>query len=345
MGYGIIKLVIVICWECFCVRKFNGAMIFIWVLMGILVVTALVGGIAYDWQWIQKNDAPHDISAVVKDTLSGTPYVPPSGFVIHRHEVFPAEEIDNFVLDVVMEEVIVRHSNNNSIMISQYGSENLSDNRMVQISRSGSTLRVKSKKNNRLFDHRWNQDSSLVILLPASYSDKVDFSIGTGELTIIDSWAFSGLKMSVSMGDLKCQSDLSADVVDIEANMGEIRLAGIDCTKYDVEVSMGDIHIESLSGSGKVNSNAGSIYINRLLIKDSSALDAAMGSIVACLANNQSFEFDGSANMGDIKTYFNAETKGNEIMNHKLSAKVGDGPYVELKAETSAGSIEIREAQ
>ena len=179
-------------------------------------------------------------------------------------EQFNADSINNISVSLAWENIILKETyDNSSIEVETYCNFK---KYAPEISASGSTLHIESRKSTRSFFVSPAGLSSTVIVYIPSKKDFQEISIKTssGDTKISRPLsAKSQIKISASSGDIEVEGGLFSDTVKVSATSGDVELFNIDADDFKVQTSSGDIKLKKFTGgTGSVEATSGSIRVD-----------------------------------------------------------------------------------
>lgn len=199
------------------------------------------------------------------------------------------------------------------------------------------------------------QNSQITITVPQKLYNKIEIKSGLGD-TEIFGLEVDTLIVKANMGSTNITA--SGDKVEIDSKMGEVTFtstkenaksivlsAGMgdatvnnaDFARYDFDISMGNIDVDGLNGTGKINANMGTIKVNVKKWTGDMKLTANMGDIDVSLPKGSGAVVEADANLGNISVHLG----GLDSKNFNGTASFnGDGMY-KLEVEADMGDVEI----
>lgn len=307
-------------------------MICMWSVIAVIIVGVIITGLSFYGFSITGR---RSTSSIVYSDDGVVNYSDEDGVVVD--EQVSMDNISSLKLDMSAGNVTICYSDDDSLRVVQYG-KNIPEQQILEVSKSGSTARVKSKGGIQIFSWGINTTNNIDIYIPEDYSGDLHVGLSAGDLNITDDFSVDDLEIKVSAGSFNGDSQLSAKYADVSLSAGGLDLTDLIADSYSISASAGSIRIKNLTGSGKVSSSAGKIRIDSVDITDKINLKSSAGSIEIALAGNPSLDYDISVSAGSISTYFDNSKEKN------ITGKYGNGDYKKLEASSSAGSITITEA-
>jgi hypothetical protein len=255
-------------------------------------------------------------------------------------ETFSASGIENLELRLSSEEVDIYPSEDANFRVVQYG-VNLDDSQLISAEVDGDTLTVdKHFTSNSFFSFGFHYYRSWVeIYVPEGYHETLDLGLSSGEITLHDDLDLSSVTVRVSSGSVRSESEIKTPNADIYVTSGSVKLAALEAEAFDIGVSSGSVGITALAGSGALEATSGRIVLDNVSIGDSLDMKTSSGSIRMTLEGDPSLEFAGKESSGNIRTYF--ETYHRAGNDKESFATLGDGPYKQITAQVTSGSISI----
>jgi hypothetical protein len=253
---------------------------------------------------------------------------------------FNADGVENLELRLSSEEVDICPSLDGNFRVVQYG-VNLRDEDIITAELNGDTIAIGKRPGRGIsFGFGFHYEQSWVeIYVPEKYHGAMDLGISSGDITLHDDLDLAALTAHVSSGSIRSQSAVKTLAADIYAVSGSIHLGAVETENFSIGASSGSVGIESLTGSGALEVVSGRITLDDLVITESLDMKVSSGSMHVTMQDDPSLEFTGRESSGNIRTYFDTYHPGRN--EHELFATVGDGPYKQLTAQVSSGSINI----
>lgn len=306
-------------------KKFKIAMIVMWSVIAIVLAALLIFGMT-------TGIGTHNMFRIGRFNMG------PSK--VQKQETATLDSCDKIRLDFSSSDILVKATDDNELKVIQRGNGDFKDDEKFTISNDNNTVTIqqgRSRVGFFIFGFG-NTGSEIELDIPKSYAKDLDIETSSGDVTFDSDMNLNSLKCTLSSGDLECRNNITANEISLDSASGDIDMDNLNCSKYDVSDSSGDITIKALSGSGRIEATSGDININYSDIGDYSDISVSSGDIHINVPKSLSFEFSGKCTSGDINSDFDMSynKKGNEA-----SAKVGDGPYKKINAETTSGDIHI----
>lgn len=313
-------------------RKMTLVMIVTWSLVALLIVAALIGGIAY---------RSGGIRLISSEPLTYTVFQ--TGGYEDREllldKTISAEGIEAVRIVLGSDDVNVLPSTDGKFHVLQYGL-NLPADRIITVNQSGSSLTVKRQETGwggfRIFG-AINNHSWVEVYIPAAYNKYLDLGLSSGKMEIETDLSLERLTTHLSSGSVQFHGPVKAGTADLSVSSGNMEVQGLDCTDFVLRVSSGGMKLRQLTGSGSASVTSGSLKVENYTILDHLDAKVSSGSMKFSLAGDPSLQFAGWKNSGDLKTYF--KTYRQSDRDRFLSATVGDGPYKTINASVSSGLL------
>ena len=216
------------------------------------------------------------------------------------------------------------------------------------------------------------------VYVPKSYLGDLRASTGSGDIALFDDFNFNHLEVNEGSGDLTVKGALKLQKLDIKLASGDVNIRSADCIDYTLSTASGDITADYLKGSGKISASSGDITVRELIggtyevsaasgdiklhhiegagkvdaasgdidleyreLREYAKLSAASGDIKVRLAETISFEMIAECMSGDVSGNIEMQYEGKE--KRKAKAKIGNGPYAQLKITISSGDISVNQ--
>lgn len=139
--------------------------------------------------------------------------------------------------------------------------------------------------------------------------------------------------------DVKVPEGIIKDL-EIEVNVGEVKVSDIQLDELKVDSDVGDIKVENVSSAWvDVSSDVGDLNISLNEVQGDITLDSDTGDVKITIPENSDVMIDAYTNVGSIKSFIpGKEDRG--VTGDKLEKSLGDGTH-KLKLSTDVGSIHI----
>lgn len=307
-------------------RKLKLVMLLLWSIIAILLTALLIFGIVSN-----KNGGSIFPIFHIGDIKTQ----------VQKQENISLNNLDTINMDFSSENIIISPTEDDQIRVVESSSGTLSENQKFTISKEGNGVTIKQgnpKISINIFN-LGNFNRKIELFIPKSYKNNLELSLSSGNVIINNDLTVSNFTARQSSGNVECKGSLTAQEVNIENNSGNITINSLNTKAYTIQVTSGNIRVESLSGSGTVKATSGNVNIAYKDILEYSNLSVTSGNIKLTLPKDLSFEFEGSSSSGNINSDFPLTYRNNDKKH--VTAKVGSGPYKNINANVSSGNINI----
>ncbi|MDT8718356.1 DUF4097 family beta strand repeat protein [Clostridium sp. 19966] len=251
----------------------------------------------------------------------------------------------NINLDFTSADIKIYSTDDNQLKVVEKSSSKLTEQEKFVVLKEGNSLDIKDGDKENVSHHSFinifnlSFGKSIEVYIPKSYSKDLTINSTSGSIRFEEAMVLYNLKCYHTSGSFKAVDKITANEFYIDASSGSIELQALECKKYDIKVTSGEIKLGKLSGSGDVKSSSGSIDVDYKSIDEYSNVEATSGSIKLNLSQEINFDFQGQCTSGSINGNIDMNFQG--YRKNKAEAKVGNSPYKNLRASTSSGSIRI----
>lgn len=264
--------------------------------------------------------------------------------MVQKNETVPLDNCNKISLDFSSEDIMVQTTDETELRVVEKSNRKLREEEKFTINKDGNTITVKKGDTPIVFNifSFGYIGRKIEVYIPKSYAKDLDIHVNSGNVTFNSNINLNNIKCAQSSGNFNSGFNITGNEVTLNTSSGNIKAESLETKSYDITTSSGNADISSLSGSGQVSASSGNIKINYKDISDYSKVSAHSGNLKLSLPNTLSFEFDGQCTSGDISANFDLDYKNKK--GNKATAKVGQGPYKKVSADTSSGNINISTA-
>lgn len=259
---------------------------------------------------------------------------------IQKQQSLALDGYNKINVDFSSDNVEIKTTDSSKLKVVQTAYNKLKDEDKFTVEKSGDEINIKRQveKFRSFFTFNFRINEKVYIYLPTSYDKNLSIKCSSGNVSFMSDIKLDELDCDESSGNINSGYAIETNKVSLRASSGNERFEKLKADYYNVNTSSGDIEINSLSGSGRVEARSGNIEIKYEDIKDETDVEASSGNIRLSVPSDLSFEFNGQCSSGDINSNFNMnkDEDGKEA-----TAKVGNDPYKKINAETSSGDIRI----
>lgn len=243
------------------------------------------------------------------------------------------------LLDYSGSNIEIQTTEDSKFKVVQTAYNKINDSEKFIIDKSGDKINIKCDTENRgfkLFNFKFNE--KIYLYIPKDYEKDLSIRGSSGNVKFLSAIKLNQLKYTGHSGNIKSSDSIEAKEASFELSSGNIELEKLKVNKYNIASHSGNVDINSISGSGKINTRSGNIRISYEDIDEYSNVETSSGNVKINLKSNLSFEFNGSCHSGGIHSNFDMN---NDKDRKTASAKVGNGPYKKIDVKTSSGDINI----
>ncbi len=304
--------------------------------------------------------------------------------VLLEEKTVSTNGLENVVVESRSVKIEVLSTTDDQIKISQYGMAKTKSRDIFHLEEDGDGVRVGFDDSNRRrffsFDF-WSLDERLVIELPESYTNNIDFQSSSGGIRFKDDFTFQSVTLRSSSGGIRIEQSFSAANLSIDVSSGGVH-ADSSLTVDDlllIDGSSGGVHLDGEVQANrlqaKVNSGGldfGVITVNEFDLSSSSGsirvegisgggnMETTSGSIKASLLGPLSQDVNLECSSGSIRLAvdsslsfdFQGRTSSGSVKadfpltyqdddKEEATATVGDDPQATINAKCSSGSIRV----
>lgn len=237
--------------------------------------------------------------------------------------------------------IIIITTDEPNIRIVQKSSKTLTDDEKFQSIKSNNEITIK-KGNLKEFFNIFNFGSKQEVIelyIPKNYNGDLNIDTASGDIEFNSDIELSNANFETSSGNIVLENSIKTKDINLETSSGNISLGTLITNRYNMESSSGNIKVNSLTGSGDIDTASGNIKVQYKDISDYSKVSASSGDIDLFIQDGLSFEFSGECSSGRISSNYDLSYKGKK--HNEATAKIGNGPYIKIDASTSSGDIEI----
>lgn len=233
----------------------------------------------------------------------------------------------------------IQTTEDSKLKVVQTAYNKINDNEKFTIDKSGDEINIKCDDDHRSFNlFSFKIDEKIHLYIPKSYVKDLNIEGSSGNIRFLSAIKLNQIKCKERSGNVDSNYEIETNEVSFDVSSGNIRFEKLKTNSYDIGSSSGNIQINSVSGSGKVQATSGNIKVQYDDIKEYSSIETSSGNIHLNVPEGLSFEFNGRCSSGGIHSNFdmNKDSDGKTA-----SAKVGNGPYKKIDVKVSSGNINI----
>ncbi|MPM43960.1 hypothetical protein SDC9_90638 [bioreactor metagenome] len=264
-----------------------------------------------------------------------------SNIAVQKDEKLEIKSVNKIIVDFSSSNIIVKVTDEDNMRIVQKSSKTLKDDEKFQVIQGNNQITIEKRNFGNLSNTLsfGNFKEVIEIYLPKKYNSDLDIETSSGDINFDSDIILSNANFSASSGDIVSKYNLQVKDFNIETSSGDISIETLTAPTYKIKATSGDIKINSLTGSGKVDTSSGDIKIEYKDIEEYLEVTATSGDVKLTIQKGISFEFKGKCSSGDINS--NLDLNYKDENHHEATAKIGNGPYKKITANTSSGDISI----
>lgn len=243
------------------------------------------------------------------------------------------------LLDYSGSNIEIKTTEDSKLKVVQTAYNKINDSEKFIIDKSGDKINIKrgtERRNFNLFNFKFHE--KIYLYIPKDYEKDLIIEGSSGNVKFLSAMKLNQLKYTWHSGNVESDYSIETNKASFDASSGNIRFEKLKTNYYDIVISSGNIQINSISGSGKVQATSGNIKVQYDDIKEYSSVEARSGNIHLGVPEGLNFEFNGRCSSGNINSNFNMNKDSD---GKTASAKVGNRPYKKIDAKVSSGNINI----
>lgn len=263
---------------------------------------------------------------------------------VQKDESVPLNNFNKINVDFSSEDIIVQTTDESNLRVVQKGATKLKEGDKFTINKDNNNIIIKRTASNivhSIFNFGYFGEK-IEVYIPKSYNKDLDIQSSSGNVIFNSDINLNNISCTARSGNLQLNGNITGNDVNLKSSSGNISVEALMSKIYKVNTSSGNIHIDSLSGSGEVAVSSGDVKINYTDIKEYSNVSTHSGNVNLSIPKGLSFEFNGKCSSGDINSNFDLNYKNKR--GNEATAQVGSGPYKKINVKTSSGNIDIFEA-
>lgn len=260
---------------------------------------------------------------------------------VQKDESLEIKGVNKIIVDFSSSDIIVKATDEENMRIIQKSNKTLKDDEKFQVIQGNNQITIEKEKFGNL-SNTWsfgNFKEVIEIYLPKNYNSDLDIETSSGDINFDSDIILSNANFSASSGDILSKYNLQIKDFNIVTSSGDISIETLTTSTYKIKATSGDIKINSLSGSGQVDTSSGDIKVQYKDIEDYSEVTATSGDVKLTIQKGMSLEFKGKCSSGDINSNLDLNYKDED--HHEATANIGNGPYKKINVNTSSGDISI----
>ncbi len=264
-----------------------------------------------------------------------------SDVTVQKDENVEINGVDKVIVDFSSNNIIVKITDEDNMRIIQKSNRTLKDDEKFQVIKGNNQVTIKEGNFENLTD-LWNfgnTEDLIEIYVPKNYNSDLDIETSSGDIEFESDMKLSNVNFSASSGSIVSKWNMDVKDINIETSSGDISIETLTTPTYKIKASSGEIKINSLTGSGKIDTSSGDIKVQYKDVEEYSEVTASSGEIDLKLPEGISFEFKGKCGSGEINSSLDLNYEDED--HHEATMKSGNGSYKKINANTSSGDISI----
>jgi lia operon protein LiaG len=264
-----------------------------------------------------------------------------SKLTIQKDEKIELNTINKINLDFSSSDIIVLTTNEPNIRVVQKSASTLTDDEKFTVTKMDNEVTIKRSNSQKMFSilNFGKLEEKIELYIPEIYNNDLAIRSSSGNIEFISDISLGNINCNASSGNLVGENNITAKDINLTASSGNISLGSLISNNYKFEASSGNIRINSLSGSGELQTTSGNIHAKFKNITEHLNATASSGNVDLVIPKGLSFEFNGICSSGNIKSNFDLNYKNED--GNEATAKIGSGPYNQIDVKTSSGNINI----
>ncbi len=248
------------------------------------------------------------------------------------------ENIKTINLDLTIDRVILKSSEENNINIIEKSNYKLKDSEKLRINEKGSTLDIIRNDKNFMAPFK-DINRELEIYLPNEYKENLIIKNNVGDILIQNELTLKSLTINQDVGEFRLKENLIAESFDFQSETGSLDSKSIEVSSYDIKTNVGSIDIKDLRGKGELKSDIGEIQCVINDIKGNIDIQTDTGEINAYINTEIDFNLKIKNDIGDVET----DIQLNNYRNSKdsIEGSVGNNPTNTINIESDIGDIGV----
>jgi lia operon protein LiaG len=263
------------------------------------------------------------------------------GMHLQKQQDVSLENKDKIIMNFSSENVKIWSTDEDKLRIIEKCSGKLDENEKFIVSNENNAVAIKQEKPSITFNifsfGHFNREIELFI--PKGYSKDLEVELSSGNIEVNDELKLIKFVSKQTSGNFQCNGSLTADEMAIKTSSGNINGDKISSKSYKINVALGNIKINSISGSGDAAASSGDIVIGYQEILNYSNISSTSGNVNLTVPKETNFEFKGKCSSGNIDSNFNLSYSSKN--KNQAAATIGNGPYKTINVNTSSGNIHI----
>jgi lia operon protein LiaG len=268
-------------------------------------------------------------------------YSADSAITVQKEENIDINNLNKLNIEFSSSEVVIETTDDPNIKVVQKSSGNLDDDEKFVVDKKGNEVTIRRDDSNQhVFVFNFgNINQRIEVYIPRNYNKDLFVQTSSGNLKFNLDTRLNNVRCKASSGNVSIGTNINCNDVNIEVSSGNINVESLISKTYNVRSTSGNIGINSIAGSGEIQSSSGNVKVNYKDIDEHSNVSAHSGNIHLVVPNELNFEFNGKCSSGDINSSFDLNYKNKK--GNEATAQIGSAPYKKLNVSTSSGNIKI----
>lgn len=261
-----------------------------------------------------------------------------------KNEEVSLGNTENITIETTRQSIHILKTDGDKIKVSQYGSLDINDEELFQVSTSSDGIHIYIKKDIqlRVFNFFGVYDERLVVEIPEYFIGNLDLAASSGSIKVLDEFTLKDASFLTTSGSTRIPNNITADNLSISSSSGSIKLGGyVTANDLSAKATSGSIRSSmdiKVDGNINLNTSSGSIHVDKDITAKEIYVGTSSGGIR--LENVNVEEYDLESSSGSIKV--NSISGGG-------SAKASSGgihlalanPNGDIYINTTSGSIKV----
>jgi len=307
-------------------RELKKILIVMWLVIAVSFSSLLVYGIL-------NNNESRGFFSFLQNSMEST-------LNIQKDENIEISSINKINVDFSSSNIIVLTTDELKMRVVQKSSRKLSNDEKFTVTNENNEVTIKRSNSRRIFSiFSFGNSEKIELYIPKSYNKDLNLHSSSGNIEFISEIAIGNLSCIASSGNLVGDNNITTKDINLNVSSGNIDFASLISNNYKIEASSGNIKINSLSGSGELQTTSGNIKAKYKDISEYSKATVGSGNVDLIIPKSLSFEFSGNCSSGNINSNFDLNYKNKK--GNEATAKVGNGPYKKIDVKASSGNISV----
>ena len=157
-----------------------------------------------------------------------------------KNEEISLRNDQNVVIESTRQNLEIRKTSGNKIIVSQYGNPNAKRGDLFFVSTSSDKVHIYIKSKFK-FINFFNYNEKLLVEIPEEYFGNLDAIASSGSIKVENELTLKNVRLKNTSGSIKINNNITADTLEVKTSSGGIRFYGYVTAK--------DVYAEATSGS------------------------------------------------------------------------------------------------